>query len=225
LKIGIDPQEFKKLYREATPHRELAKMFNCGLTTIQNMRVELKLPRRYHKNTKAYQPKDIDEKRFRELYDAGLSYQEIGEEFGITSIGIVRRYVRVFNLPERDKTLMRINQEKFKKAYLEGCSLCGLSRDFRMNQLTTRRVIKTLGLPDRSGSANTIINMSDFEENDDNLNYDDEVNYDDTVKLNNIKKFFTAPTLRELEKRKRTIEMIRAETEYKNRWGKLDERK
>jgi hypothetical protein len=121
--------------------------------------------------------------------------------------------------------------------YLDGYSLRGLCKDFRMTQNTLRRVIKALNLPDRTGKNPQItvsaLHNSEFKESDVNsdVNSDDnhDVNLDDNLNFGDCldepvqhksKKFFSVPTLRELEKRNQAIEIIRAETEYKNKWRK-----
>jgi hypothetical protein len=233
--VDINPQEFTKLYNEGVSFRILAKKYGCGTTKIHSMRVQLDLPVRGNiREAKTYHPKNIDEKHFRELYEAGLSYQAIGEAFGITTVGTVARYVRVFGLPERDRTLARIDKEKFKKMYLDGCSMRGLAKEFRMNQLTTQRVITALDLPERTGRTKPLITAHklkaiEFKEPDDSLDdslndsLDDSLddNFDEPVRKPN--KFFSVPTLRELEKKQQAFDMIRAEQEYKNR-GRNNER-
>ena len=242
--VDIDPQEFTKLYDEGVSYRELAKKYDCGTTKIQAMRVALKLHVRGNMSrATSYHPKNVDEKRFRELYEAGLSYLEIGDKLGINTVGTVARYVRVFGLPERDRTLARIDTEKFKKMYLDGCSMRGLVREFQINQITTKRIIKILDLPERTDRTKPGVapklHVIEFEEPDDSLddslddnpddNPDDEINdvLDDEINVNpdeqvqhNPKKYFNVPTLRELEKKQQAYDMIRAETEYRNKWRK-----
>jgi len=229
-RVDINPQEFTKLYNEGVSFRILAKKYGCGTTKIHSMRVALKLHVRGNMSrATSYHPKNVDEKRFRELYTEGLSYEHIGEAFGITTVGTVARYVRVFGLPERDRTLARIDTEKFKKMYLDGCSLRGLVKEFRMNQKTTQRVITALDLPERTGKTKPEcepripapkLPVVEFKELDDEINVNLDENHDDDKKPC---KFFCVPTLRELEKKQRAIEMIRNEQEYKNKWRKTDE--
>ena len=243
--VDIDPQEFTKLYNEGVSFRILAKKYGCGTSKIHSMRVALKLHVRGNiREAKTYHPKNIDEKHFRELYEAGLSYEQIGEAFGITTVGTVARYIRVFGLPSRDRTLARIDKEKFTKMYLDGCSMRGLAKEFRMNQKTTQRVITDLDLPERTDRTKPRITAHtlkaiEFEEPDDNLDdeinvcLDDEINdrlddnLDDEINVNpdepvqhKPNKFFSVPTLRELEKKQQAFDMNRLSEEYKNRWRK-----
>lgn len=218
--VNIDTEEFIKLYNEGASYRKLAKTYGCGTTKIQNMKVELGLSMRViKKSPQAYLPKQVDEKRFREMYDAGLSYQEIGDEFKITTVRTVAKYVGIFGLPERDRTLARIDKEKFTQMYLDGCSFRGLCKDFRMTQNTLQRVIKAFGLPDRTGRNNPAdtpkLLVTEFEFDDFDRKFD---------RNSELKKMLCVPTLRELEKKQQAIDMIRAETEYKNKWRKDDGR-
>ena len=177
------------------------------------MRVKLGLPlRSVFNKPQVYHPKNIDEKHFRELYDAGLSLQQIGDRLGIQTIGTVRRYVNVFGLPQRDRTLARIDKEKFTKMYLDGYSLRSISKTFKMNQKTTQRIIKELGLPKRTARIEPEVApklpVIEFENHDENKK---------------PCKFVCVPTLRELEKKQRAIEMIKNEQEYKNKLRKTDD--
>jgi hypothetical protein len=91
-RVDIDTQEFTKLYSEGVSHRDLAKKYGCGTTKIQNLRRELDLLMRIiKKSAQAYHPKNVDEKRFRKMYESGYSYQQIGEEFGITTVRTVTK--------------------------------------------------------------------------------------------------------------------------------------
>ena len=235
--VDIDPKEFTKLYNEGVSFRILAKKYGCGTTKIHSMRVQLDLPVRGNiREAKTYHPKNIDEKRFKELYDAGLSYQHIGEAFGITTVGTVARHVRVFGLPERDRTLARIDKEKFTKMYLDGCSMRGLVREFQINQITTKRIIKTLDLPERKGRTKSEVApelpVNEFKETNDNLDdeinvcLDDEINdnLDDEPVQHKPNKYVSVPTLREIEKKQQAFDMNRLSEEYKNRWRKEDGR-
>jgi len=235
--VDIDPQEFTKLYNEGVSFRILAKKYGCGTTKIHSMRIQLDLPVRGNiREAKTYHPKNIDEKHFRELYDAGLSYEQIGEAFGITTVGTVSRYIRVFGLPQRDRTLARIDKEKFTKMYLDGCSLRGLARKFRTNQKTTQRVITALNLPERTDITKPKVapklTVNEFKETNDNLDdeinvcLDDEINdnLDDEPVQHKPNKYVSVPTLREIEKKQQAFDMNRLSEEYKNRWRKEDGR-
>lgn len=96
VKLEIDIEEFTKLYSEGVSHRDLAKKYGCGTTKIQNLRREQGLPIRLVTN-KITQTKNVNEKRFRKMYDERLSYQQIGEAFRITTVHTVAKYVKILN--------------------------------------------------------------------------------------------------------------------------------
>jgi hypothetical protein len=121
IKIKIDQEEFIKLYNEDVSYRKLARHFHCSIMKIQLTRIEFKLPARGLKIMES----NVDEKRFRELYDNGYSYQSIGKILQISN-ATVAKYVKLYDLVERDAIIMRIDVEKFKQDYLGGTSICRL---------------------------------------------------------------------------------------------------
>jgi len=183
--------------------------------------------------------KHFDEQRFRELYGLGYSYKKIGRELGISTVSTISKYVKILDLPERDSLLLKIDVEKFREEYLEGISICQLSRDFGIATDTVGRVVKHIGLPERlcknnphvalkpinveSESPDVKLHKIDGKKIDDNFLHEIDVNpvVDEKKIIDDFKRhktnFFIAPTLKELEIKNRKAEMIKAESDYKNR--------
>lgn len=155
----MDVERFNKMYTDGAKYSEMKNEFNISFSTINVTRVKLGLPKR----ERSFDRFDVDEKRFRELYDSKNpyhTYEEIAAELGCsTSLIVVLR--RRLGLPDREpKPRLVIDEDKFCKMYLDGISHDQLCEEFGICIDTIRRLKKKFNLPSRKKKSS--YNESDF---------------------------------------------------------------
>ena len=91
-----------------------------------------------------------DKEKFKErliqLYESGVSMENMAKELGITR-GTVGRYVKIFELPNRRAVTHKvIDKEKFIEMYDSGATLKSIGNEFGVTPTTIRAYVKRFGL-------------------------------------------------------------------------------
>lgn len=166
---------------------------------------------------------DIDE--FKKQYLAGRSLKQVSKEFQLSFI-TTKNLIARLGLPVREETNI---DAAVKELYLQGYSLRKIARELHTTPRTAGNIVRRLGLPERTNLTMPQISdeipaptLTDIEIKVPNDPIEDRLEPEsDPIKpvkpTNNIS-FFSAPTLRELEKRAIREEVINATNNDKQRW-------
>jgi hypothetical protein len=84
----IDIEEFRRLYALNWSYPKMSEKLRCSVSVLNSYKIQLKLPPR----ERVYQCKEVDWTRFKELYESGAIYKEIGDALGISQNSVLRAY-------------------------------------------------------------------------------------------------------------------------------------
>lgn len=150
----MDVELFKKRYSEdGATYKELKKEFGISFATINVHRIRLGLPKR----EKSFGRFEVDERRFRELYDSRdpfFTYSEIADELGCcASLIVVLR--RRLGLPDREiPSRLNIDEEKFKRMYLDPSNTYDMiCEEIGICVFTLQKLKKKYNLPSRKNKS------------------------------------------------------------------------
>jgi ParB-like chromosome segregation protein Spo0J len=122
----------------------MAEKLNCCVSVLNTFKLELNLPPR----ERIYRSKEVDWNLFKEMYDAGKTYREIGEAVGLSQNSVLNHRLRL-GLPDRDPSLMKLDILKFKEMFLAGDSYEKIASEFHISDRTVQEIRKKLHLRQR----------------------------------------------------------------------------
>jgi len=148
----MDVELFKKRYLSGVKYKELKKEFGVSFSTINVIRIRMGLPKR----EKSFERAEVDETKFRELYESRepfYNYSEMAAILGCCEASICNIRRRL-NLTDREpKPRISLDEAKFRQMFLNGDSYDKICQHFGICTFSLQKLRKKLGLPDRKNKS------------------------------------------------------------------------